>query len=214
MSPNLREEKRRATLAAIEESATKLVEERGYEAVTIDDICAAAHISRRTFFNYVDSKETAVMGQPPRELSEEDLLAFTQTNHDDLLAAVLELCFLIVPEAKSEGPGVSSLIRRRKAIKRDNPELAYARLRTFTVTHGQVHDAVESYLRNHPEARRLDCAIDREAAVIVSVAVQSLQLGYKQWALAGSTVTGSIADHSHEALALLKSLFSSEGTQS
>ena len=60
----LRERKRLETLCAIEDHATRLVLEKGYEAVTVEDIVDAANISKRTYFNYVDSKETAVVGHP------------------------------------------------------------------------------------------------------------------------------------------------------
>ncbi|NMB23443.1 MAG: TetR family transcriptional regulator, partial [Corynebacterium sp.] len=64
--PSLREMKRRQTLEAIEDHATSLVLERGFDDVTVDDICAGAGISKRTFFNYVESKEVAVVGPGPR----------------------------------------------------------------------------------------------------------------------------------------------------
>ena len=79
-SPNLtlRESKRRATKAAIEEHATRLVLDRGFDGVTVEDICQAAEISKRTFFNYVDSKETAVLGPLPTPLSEDEVHAFAR----------------------------------------------------------------------------------------------------------------------------------------
>jgi AcrR family transcriptional regulator len=39
-----------------------LVLERGYEDTTVDDICAAAEISRSTFFRYFSSKDEALFG--------------------------------------------------------------------------------------------------------------------------------------------------------
>lgn len=39
-----------------------LVLERGYEETTVDDICAAAEISRSTFFRYFPSKDEALFG--------------------------------------------------------------------------------------------------------------------------------------------------------
>ncbi|AKK02762.1 TetR/AcrR family transcriptional regulator [Corynebacterium epidermidicanis] len=206
MSSSLREQKRRATLAAIEESATALVEEHGYDTVTVEDICAAAQISRRTFFNYVDSKETAVMGQPPRELTDEAVSEFLQSPHDDLFLAVLQLCFLVLPESATAGSGLSKVVERRKAIKRDHPELAYARLHTFTASHAQIHRAVEDYLARYPEQRRLEIPIEQEAQLVVSVAVQSLQMGYKYWISAGPDAN-SVEVHSENALSLFRQLF-------
>ncbi|MBE1878453.1 TetR family transcriptional regulator [Myceligenerans sp. TRM 65318] len=49
----------RAEVAAI---AGDLMLERGYERTTVEDICAAAEISRSTFFRYFPSKEDALFG--------------------------------------------------------------------------------------------------------------------------------------------------------
>jgi AcrR family transcriptional regulator len=49
----------RGQVAAI---AVGLFLERGYDATTVDDICAAAEISRSTFFRYFATKEDALFG--------------------------------------------------------------------------------------------------------------------------------------------------------
>ena len=53
----LRERKRRETLWRITDAGICLFIEKGYEATTIDEIAAAAGISRRTFFYYFKSKD-------------------------------------------------------------------------------------------------------------------------------------------------------------
>lgn len=53
----LRARKRRETMERITEAGIRLFLDRGYEATTIDDIAAAAGISRRTFFHYFKSKD-------------------------------------------------------------------------------------------------------------------------------------------------------------
>jgi AcrR family transcriptional regulator len=56
----LRERKRIQTRQRLTEAAMKLFLERGFEATTLDDIAAAAEVSRRTFFHYFTSKEEVV----------------------------------------------------------------------------------------------------------------------------------------------------------
>ena len=51
-SMGLRERKRRATRDAIERAAIALVSERGYDNVTVAQICEASSVSQGTFFNY------------------------------------------------------------------------------------------------------------------------------------------------------------------
>ncbi|WP_353946406.1 TetR family transcriptional regulator [Streptomyces sp. HUAS MG91] len=62
---NLRERKKLAAWRAISGAALRLFEEQGYEATTIEQIAAAADVSRATFFNYFAGKEAVVFDQDP-----------------------------------------------------------------------------------------------------------------------------------------------------
>ncbi|WP_166846651.1 TetR/AcrR family transcriptional regulator [Isoptericola sp. BMS4] len=72
----LRERKKRARADAIVEAAQRLVLDRGLDAVTVEAIAEAAQISPRTFFNYFETKDDAVLGQGSFELSAEVREAF------------------------------------------------------------------------------------------------------------------------------------------
>ncbi|MEQ8178521.1 MAG: helix-turn-helix domain-containing protein [Amphiplicatus sp.] len=57
----LRERKRRQTLQRITDAGVSLFIKNGYEATTLDEIAAAAGISRRTFFYYFKSKDEILL---------------------------------------------------------------------------------------------------------------------------------------------------------
>lgn len=57
----LRERKKEATREALRHAAITLYRRRGPNAVTVEDICAKAGVSPRTFFNYFETKDEAVL---------------------------------------------------------------------------------------------------------------------------------------------------------
>lgn len=57
------------TRAAVADAALELFRTRGFEEVTVEDIAAAAGISRRTFFRYFESKQEVVLGEFDDELA-------------------------------------------------------------------------------------------------------------------------------------------------
>ena len=57
----LRERKRLETLHRIAKTSFRLFSTKGYEETTLDDISAAAGISRRTFFHYFKSKDEILL---------------------------------------------------------------------------------------------------------------------------------------------------------
>jgi AcrR family transcriptional regulator len=57
----VRERKKQQTREALHRAAIHLYVERGPDSVTVNDICDAAGVSRRTIFNYFESKDDAVL---------------------------------------------------------------------------------------------------------------------------------------------------------
>ncbi len=72
----LRERKKLEAWRTIHRTALRLISERGFDAVSVEDIAGAAGVSRTTFFSYFPSKEAVVFDLDPQELQQwRELLA-------------------------------------------------------------------------------------------------------------------------------------------
>lgn len=180
---SLRERKRRATMVAIENAATTLVLEHGFDAVTVDQICAAAEISKRTFFNYVPSKEAAVVGTTPEDVVEADRIAYLEQADPDVPRATLRL-FLAAFAASRTGDDAHTvtLVQRRREIFRRDPELGAARATASSRFQLRMVDVVTELLGRHPSLRRLaGVPEDAEARALVALVSASASLGLSTW---------------------------------
>lgn len=65
---SVRERKRAHSRAATVDAALTLFAARGYDQVTVADICQAAQIAPRTFFRYFPSRED-VLAEPARQMA-------------------------------------------------------------------------------------------------------------------------------------------------
>jgi AcrR family transcriptional regulator len=67
----VRERRRTETTRALVAEARRLFADGGLAGFTVEELCEAVGISRRTFFNYFSSKDDAVIGVASREADDE-----------------------------------------------------------------------------------------------------------------------------------------------
>jgi AcrR family transcriptional regulator len=80
----LRERKKQQTRAAILREADARFASKGFEATTVDELCEAVEISKRTFFRYFGSKEDLVFPNHEERLAR--FLAFLEQAPPELSA--------------------------------------------------------------------------------------------------------------------------------
>jgi AcrR family transcriptional regulator len=127
-SPGHRERKRAQTRARIIAEAFKLFVARGFDAVTLDEIAAAAGISRRTFFHYFASKEDLAFAW--LDASSDDIVAAVK--HEDkklpmLTMAANAIIACAVPFSRDEAWALARLVQETPAL-RDRSQMKYGRL--------------------------------------------------------------------------------------
>ncbi|MBO0853323.1 MAG: TetR family transcriptional regulator [Nocardia sp.] len=129
------------------EHALRLFAEQGYEATTVEEIAAAAGISRRTFFRQFRSKEDVVFADHEEQLAR--AREFLATSHGDPWDAVREATIGIF-ERFTE---TRELAARRYRVVRQAPALRDREI----VTVFRYERLFTEYLRSRlPESADLD----------------------------------------------------------
>lgn len=88
---SLREQRKRETSRALTDTARRLTTERGFAGFTIEELCTDVGVSRRTFFNYFESKENAVFGFATVEFRQEVLEEEFVTQRGDIVEDFVRL---------------------------------------------------------------------------------------------------------------------------
>ena len=147
--PGLRERKRAHSRAAAVDVALGLFAERGFDEVTVADICAAAQIAPRTFFRYFPTKED-VLAEPAREMAARmaAVLSTAPVELDDAAALTLALRTLgehvVANRARLE---VFFLVAARSVAVRSNPVLHLS---------GRERELTEQLAARHPSSGPAD----------------------------------------------------------
>jgi AcrR family transcriptional regulator len=115
----LRERNRRRTASDLQQAALRLFTERGYDAVTIDDIAGEAGVSRRTFFRYFATKEDVLFSDQPDRLVELRKALAARPPEEPLLTAVRQAILSMAGEYEDE----QEYLLRRITIMRGTPAL-------------------------------------------------------------------------------------------
>ena len=151
--------------------AVKLFLERGFDNVTIDDIAAAAGISKRTFFRYFETKEDAVLPYEDTRLNAFRQLLAQREPGQSILACVQQAAITLVSEP--EVPDCSWM-RARMELARDNPSVHAHSLQLRSQWETEVRDLIAEHLGEPPEE-------SMTANVVAAAAIGAVRAAGQVW---------------------------------
>jgi AcrR family transcriptional regulator len=168
----VRERTRRAVRGELAQLAVDLFVEKGYDETTIDDLAAAAGMSKRTFFRYFASKEELVMGKYEYfgEQLAEDLAA--RPADEPVWVSLRQVFCRVVEYFESEARGATTVAMEK--IVRDHPALNASYLERVSRMQELVLDEART------RTGRPDPADPRPAA-IVGAAFSCLIAAWTTW---------------------------------
>jgi AcrR family transcriptional regulator len=168
----LRERRRRQTSADIRDAAVRLSLERGFDKVTIEEICTRAGISTRTFFNYFPNKESAIAYGPsdiPAELVE-DFVAAGPAPYSVVLAELITLAAHHLRDVPPQREQAADMLELAKT----SPAVLAAFLADLERFQLQLTDIIV-----HRQDMKPD---DEMAALISALALTAVRSGIEKWA--------------------------------
>jgi AcrR family transcriptional regulator len=172
--------------------ALELFEQHGYDAVGIDDIAAAAGISRRTFFRYFESKEGVVL---PFEGERLDVLRQTlaaRADHEPPLTAVRRAVQTIAAGA-DDAERTAALARMR--IVESNPSVHARSLELLSQWETAVREVIA-------EAEGEDPETSMSARVTAAAAIAAFRAAAEVWlANGGAGDLTALLDEAFDVLA-------------
>ena len=163
------------SIEAIEKVALELFRERGFEETPVEDIAAAAGISRRTFFRYFASKNDIPFGNFESLLNELDEW-FASVPDDRPMFEVIADAAMRFNRVHSDGPVAH---RERMELILHTPALrANAALR-----HAEWLEVVARYAARRMDARPEDLG----PQLVGHVSQAAASAAYEQWLRDGSS---------------------------
>ena len=148
----LRYRKKLKARLSVERAALELVIERGYDGVTVEDICARAEISKKTFFNYFPSKAAAIMGRLDSFPDDEQLVRILEEHSE---ACYLDVLVGVVGTGAASGVDEGIVNLRREAL-RSMPQLFFQGQRDILAIQRSMADALRAHLAECPEPAYAD----------------------------------------------------------
>ncbi|GAA4628297.1 TetR family transcriptional regulator [Actinoallomurus vinaceus] len=192
----LRARKRRRTQDAIIDVALRLFEEKGYDAVSVEEIAAAADVSPRTFYRYFPAKEDVLLGGQDTGEATRDALAERRPGESDVdFVARAMLAGLTAGDPARKMRGYR-LVQAVPALQ--------ARMFQLVWRGGQEH-FVTALLADGPRTHDAEL----RAHVLTHAVTDAMRVAVTFWLESGQR--GSLEQECEKALSFLREAFSEAG---
>lgn len=188
----LRERKKRARREALIDATHRLVAEHGLDAVTVEAICEEAGVSARTFFNYFETKDDAVLGHTPWPLDSAATEEFATGGPTGHLLADLQT---LVSSFLTDAPIGRQRIARALELAAKEPRLFARHLAWMEQHKGQLSALIE---------RRVGADAPYSSEFVGSTLLFLTHATFMRWDAAGGT--GSAEEHVAAVVADLRSI--------
>jgi AcrR family transcriptional regulator len=192
-SSRLRERTRRAVRAELTAVAVELFSEQGYEETTVEQIAAAAGISRSSFFRYFSTKEEVLL-EAVNDTGDQVASALAARPADERPWTALRRAFDDLLASMERHAEQSKKLAR---LMLQSPALHAAHLRKRTTWTEVIAAALEPRL-DDPESRRRRLG----AVALAGAALTCLEAAQQAWIAEGSRASvATLVDDAMSAVA-------------
>lgn len=166
----------------MERAAVDLVLRDGLQHATVDAICEAAEMSPRSFFNYFDSKEDAILGLPDLELTEETVMWHAANAHSgDVVDAVTGIIFDLTGSIFDN----TALHDFRAEILRRHPELFNRQVSRLSTITDELLKAVRMLMTHDARFADAERPTAHLADPILSLCAGAVRTATREWVASG-----------------------------
>ncbi len=172
----LRARKKSEVRLSIVTAALRQFDERGFAETTVDDIAAAANVSRRTFFRYFPSKEDVYLVDPERKLTIIRSELRARRDVEPILGAIRRALAAIARDYASD----ANLVRLQYRVALREPHLAAHGFMYQVRWESVLAEAVAADIGEDPQT-------GARSRVVAHVAVGAARAAVTAWLEGGCT---------------------------
>lgn len=173
----LRERKRRETRTAIQKATIELTIRDGLDHTTIEAISERAAISPRTFFNYFDSKEDALLGMDDLSLSDDAVRDCLAKAPGDLVDGITTLLVEIIGPSLTD-PALHTL---RRQIMSEHPLLLERHAGRVIRTNRQIVNTLERVVPTNVTSQDIE--------ITLALCSNALRFAIREWVATNQPVS-------------------------